>query len=197
MFLIQMTFIFTVLFFEKFNMAYKNDKVLNMCLFFTVLILHWQCLPEARNGIYMMKYALTRPEAFTHPVTVFFLGFVQLSAVWLTEICNVLKSIDQKKPQDVIVRFVGFSLILNVPKLMIGSLEQFDIQKSVSKLQLTKGRKEAVSEEGHSTRLPCAPILNFIYCVWKLFFNSLYFYFFPFVVIFIPLFQLTYLANVK
>lgn len=186
-----------MLFFEKFTLSYKNDKILNLCLFFTVLILHWQCLPEARNGIYMMKYALTEPGKFTHPVTVFCLGLIQLTAVWLTEICNLLKSIDQKSPQNVIVRFVGFALILNVPKLMIGSLEDFEIQKSVGKLVLNKGRKEAVSEDGFSSKLPGGPLFNFIYCVYKLFFKSLYFYFFPFVVIFIPLFQLTYLANVK
>ena len=58
MFMIQMTFIFTILFFEKFDITYKNNTPLNLCLFFTVLILHWQCLPEARNGINMMKYAL-------------------------------------------------------------------------------------------------------------------------------------------
>lgn len=41
MYMIQLTFIFTVLFFEKFNISYKNSTPLNFCLFFTVLILHW------------------------------------------------------------------------------------------------------------------------------------------------------------
>ena len=143
MFIIQMTFIWAVLFNDTYATGYKNDTILNLCLFFTVLILHWQCLPEARNGIYMMKYALCNPEEFTHPATVFIIGFLTVTAVWLTEICNLCKSLDQKKPTDVIVRFVGFALILNVPKLLVGSLESFDIKGSVGKLTLKKSRKAA------------------------------------------------------
>jgi len=75
-FIIQMTFIVTILVFEEFDTRYKNNTAVNLCLFFTVLILHWQCIPEARNGIYMMKYALCCPDEFTKPVAVFFLGLI-------------------------------------------------------------------------------------------------------------------------
>jgi hypothetical protein len=34
------------------------------------------CLPDARNGIYMMKYALCCPDEFDNPTTVFALGFM-------------------------------------------------------------------------------------------------------------------------
>lgn len=196
MFMIQMTFIFTVLFFEKFDITYKNSTPVNLCLFFTVLILHWQCLPEARNGIYMMKYALCNPDEFTQPVTVFFLGLIQVSAVWLTEVCNLLKSMDQKKPDQVIVRFVGFGLILNVPKLLIGSLESFDIKGSVGKLKLERSRKQVAADPATKARLPLSWLLNLIYCLYKWFFSSLYHYFFPFVVIFAPLLKLTYFSKV-
>ena len=198
MFMIQVTFIYTILFFESFSTSYKNDPILNSCLFFTVLILHWQCLPETRNGIYMMKYALTCPEEFTHPVTVFFIGWFQTTAVWLTEICNLLKSLDQKAPKDVIVRFVGFALILNVPKLMIGSLESFEIQKSVGKLTMKKGRKAAKADSGWSMKLPFGFLWTTIYWVYKRIYTGLYFYFFPFVIIFLPMVQLAVLhANIN
>jgi hypothetical protein len=74
-----------------------------------------------------MKYVLTNPGEFTHPTTAFFLGLIQLNGVFFTEICNLLKSLDQGSAKDVITRFVGFALILNVPKLIIGSLEEFSI----------------------------------------------------------------------
>lgn len=196
MFMIQMTFIFTVLLYEKFDITYKNSTPLNLCLFFTVLILHWQCLPEARNGIYMMKYALCYPDEFTQPATVFFLGFIQISAVWLTEVCNLLKSMDQKKPDQVIVRFVGFGLILNVPKLLIGSLESFAIKGSVGKLKLERSRKQMAQDPATKARLPFHWLLNLIYCLYKWFFSSLYHYFFPFVVIFAPMLKLTYFSKV-
>lgn len=76
MFMIQLTFICTILFYEKFKIGYKNSTPLNFCLFFTVLILHWQCLPSARTGIYMLKYVLCHPDEFTHPLAAFLLGLV-------------------------------------------------------------------------------------------------------------------------
>lgn len=194
--MIQLTFIFTVLFFEDFDISYKNNTPLNLCLFFTVLILHWQCLPEARNGIYMMKYALCYPDEFTAPVTVFFLGVIQISAVWLTETCNLLKSMDQKKPDQVIVRFVGFGLILNVPSLLIGSLESFDIKSSVGKLKLERSRKQMAHDPITKEKMPFSTLLNLVYCLCKWFFSSLYHYFFPFVVIFGPALKLTYMSKV-
>lgn len=106
----------------------------------------------------------------------------------------MLKSLDQAKPQDVITRFVGFALILNVPKLIIGSLEEFTIQKSVSKLVLKKSRKEAKSEEGISKNMPFHCLYTMIYWLYKRFFTAFYFYFFPFVIIFIPMIELTYLS---
>lgn len=194
--MIQMTFIFTVLFNEKFDISYKNNTPLNFCLFFTVLILHWQCLPEARNGIYMMKYALCNPDEFTAPVTVFFLGVLQITATWLTEICNLLKSMDQGAADKVIVRFVGFALILNVPKLLVDSMEGFDIKGSVGKLKLERSRKQMAHDPVAKEKLPCSALFNLTYCIYKWFFSSLYHYFFPFIVIFVPVLKLTYLSNV-
>ena len=129
-----MTFVFVIMFFESFNVTYKNSTPLNLCLFFTVLILHWFCLPDARSGIYMMKYALCYPDTFNFPVTVFFLGFLQMTLIWLCQICNLLKALDQKKPEQVIVRFAGFAVLLAVPKVLIPSIESFEVAKSVGKL---------------------------------------------------------------
>ena len=98
LFIIQMTFIVSLLCFDSFDLTFKNNAAVNLCLFFTVLILHWQCLPEARNGMYMMKYALCCPEEFNHQLAAFMLGLMQTAAIFLTEICNLMKSFDQKKP---------------------------------------------------------------------------------------------------
>jgi hypothetical protein len=127
MFIIQMTLIFSLLTFEKYNWGYKNNTALNLCLFFTVLILHWMCIPNARDSIYMMKYALCCPNEFTNPHAAFALGFMQFNGICLTEVCNLLKSLDQTSPQTVIAKFVGFSLILLIPKILVGSMESFEV----------------------------------------------------------------------
>jgi hypothetical protein len=43
--------------------------------------------------------------------------------------------------------------------------------------------------------MSCAGGLNLVYCVFKWFFISFYYYFFPMVVIFVPLAKITYLYN--
>jgi hypothetical protein len=160
------------------------------------------CLPDARNGIYMMKYALCCPDEFNQPATAFLLGFMQSTGLFLTEICNILKSLDQKKPQDVIVKFAGLGLILTVPKLIVPSMEDFVIQKAVGKLTLTRSRKDMIKNQDkyisvESQRLSCAWFFNVIYCIFKWFWHSFYFYFFPFVVVFLPLIKVTYLYKVN
>lgn len=59
--ILQSTFIATHIVYEKLDLTYNNNAALNLCLFFTSLILHWYCLPDARNGIYMMKYSICCP----------------------------------------------------------------------------------------------------------------------------------------
>lgn len=137
----QFTFIFTLLMNETFDLTYKNDTAVNFCQFFCVMILHWQCLPDVRNGIYMMKYALCCPEEFNQPMTAFLLGFIQFTAIVSTEICNLMRAYQNKKVQDVVVKFAAFATLVAVPKLLHASMETFDIQKCVGKLSLRKGRK--------------------------------------------------------
>jgi len=108
----------------------------------------------------------------------------------------LLKSMDQTKPDQVIVRFVGFALILNVPSLLIGSLETFDIKKDVGKLKLERSRKAMAQDQITKDKLPLSGLFHFIYCVFKWFFTSIYHYFFPFVVILVPVFNLTYFSKV-
>jgi len=197
LFVVQMTFIFSLLCLDSFDLTFKNNAAVNLCLFFTVLILHWQCLPEARNGMYMMKYALCCPGEFNHPIAAFALGFMQTAAIFLTEICNLMKSLDQKKPQDVIVRFVGFGLVLSVPKLLHPAMEGFEVPKAVGSLVLTKSRKGALATSTNKKEMASGWVLNLVYCCFKWFFVSFYYYFFPFVVIFAPLFKITYLYNLE
>lgn len=196
---IQLTFLYMILVYEDFGAyEYKDDTLINLCLFFTMLLLHWSSLPEARNGIYMMKHVLCHPDQYTHPFTAFCIGLLHICTCWLCEVLNLVKSLNHKKPKDVISKFVGFATVLAVPKIMISSMEQFEQQKCVKDpLKATKGRKMALSEPGYWMKLPIGAILHPIYWIFKRAFTGFYFYFFPFVVILIPMFKLTYLANVQ
>ena len=194
LFFIQMVFIVLILQTQTFDLTYHNDLAVNLCMFFTVLLLHWQCVPEARNGMYMMKYAVVCPEEFNHPIAAFILGLMNTVGILLTEMCNLMKAAEQKTPTNVINKFLGFSLMLSIPKLLHGSMEFFEVSKSVGKLTLKKSRKAMLAQQD---RPAIQWLLNFVYCIFKWFFISFYFYFFPFMVIFMQLVKITYMYKLQ
>lgn len=115
-----------------------------------------------------MKYVLFYPDKLSQPSTAFFLNFIHISAVWLIKSYNLLKSMDRKKPDQVIVRFVSFELISNLPKLLISSLESFSIKGPVGKLTLDRNRNYAAMESNIKAKLPFSLcLLNLVYCLYK------------------------------
>ena len=75
-FSIQMFFCFCVLTYGKIKFALYNNVALQFTLIFTTMLLHVGVVAAGRSGIYMMKYALCHPEAFTHPHIAFLMGFI-------------------------------------------------------------------------------------------------------------------------
>jgi hypothetical protein len=106
-----------------------------------------------------------------------------------------MKSIDMTKPEDVIVRYVGFGLILQSTKLLTASYEIFEGQKCfMGTLALKKNRRESFNQLTLGQKFTFG-LLHFVYTIIKYLFVSVYYYFFPFVVIYIPMIKLTYLVK--
>lgn len=93
---VQSFFIFCIFFISKVKVVVFNNTPLQVCLFFTTLLLHFACIPGTRSGLYMMRFAITHPEKFTHPKVAFFLGFVQFTTMILAEIINIAKGTERK-----------------------------------------------------------------------------------------------------
>jgi len=146
-------------------------------------MLHLGCLGMARGGLYMMKYTLCHPEHFTHPHIAFFMGLVQFTNLWFAEIINTMKATNRKTPGDLIASYVGFKIIQDLPTMYMGGVTS-PVKGTIGKVTATMGRK--VSNE----HMPYKGLFNVVYVLNKWFFNSVYFYFFTFVSIFIPLSKL-------
>lgn len=190
--IIQAMFIGLILSHDTFTVSFQNDTIVNFCTFFTLLLLHWTCLPAVKNGLNMMKYAISVPEEFTHPSTAFLLGFIQLASVWTIQTCCLLKCLNLGKAADVITRFVAFGGLISIPGALGSSIEDFAISKAVGALTLKKSRKYASSMKENKQLLPLGWLFNILYCVAKWFYVTLYYYFFPFSCIIIPTFKLAY-----
>lgn len=119
---IQCFFIFCILEHSGVKFELYNNVPLQFALIFTTLLLHVGQIDGARAGLYMMKYALCHPEKFTHPHLAFGLGFIQITTVFFTEFLNIAKASQRKNANELIVGYVGFATIMNVPKIYFGSL---------------------------------------------------------------------------
>jgi hypothetical protein len=89
----------------------------------------------------MMRYALTEPQAFTHPRMAFLLGLIQLVTMVLAELVNIMKGSERTKPQDLITSFIGFACIINIPTIYLSSIYEIPVKKAIGKVTMTKGRK--------------------------------------------------------
>lgn len=185
-FAVQMFFSFCVLFYSDIKFILREDVPLQLALIFCTLLLHLGCVPGAKSGIYMMKYSLCHPEAFSHAHIAFLLGFMQICSMWIAETINIMKASQRKTAQELITSYIGFKSIIDLPTIYLSSINNLPIKGKIGNVVCTKPRKQAerTPEEtmyGHS-------FFNMIYVACQLFFRTFYFYFFPFTVIFLPLY---------
>jgi len=122
---IQILFSYVIYAYAGFKTTVERSPELHITLFFTVLILHFTCMPVARDGLTMMKYALLHPDEFDHPISAFMLGFFNLSEMIVAEIVNITSSQTKKTVADAISSFIGFKLIIDLPSVYMGGLEDF------------------------------------------------------------------------
>lgn len=104
----------------------------------------------------------------------------------------MLKCLNLGKAADVITKFVAFGGLISIPGALGSSIEDFAISKAVGNLNLKKSRKWASSTLENKKMLPLGWLFNFLYCVAKWFYVTLYYYFFPFSCIIIPTIKLAY-----
>lgn len=178
---IQVFFVSGILIFSKISFKLYTSTPLQITLFFTTLLLHLGNLGAFRSGMYMMKYSLCHPEEFTHPRLAFMIGFLYMAILVFSEWVNIMKGTERKSPQELITGYIGFKVITELPKVYLGSISDLPIKGAIGKLTATKGRKDSKNEGKNPW------YLTFLYTSTKWFYHSFYFYFMPFMVIYLPL----------
>lgn len=161
---------------------YIRETPVNVSLFFTVLLLHLTCLPNARDGIAMMKYVVCHNDEFTHPATAFLLGLISFSTMLSGEIVNISASQNKKSVDAAIAGFIGFKLIIDLPKIYMDSMEDFAAKGLVGKLTLKRSRR---AED--RPKMQADWLFNSIFVAFNVFYKSVFFYFIPFATILYPM----------
>jgi hypothetical protein len=182
---IQFFFTYCIAYYGKVSFVLNNNTYVQLTLIFATLLVHFVCISGARSGIYMMKYVLCHPEEFVQPQIAFLLGFIQFTTVWVAEVINMMKASMNDKPLNLVVGAIGFKIIIDIPTMYYGSLNS-PIKKKVGKLKSRRPRKQ---EREADEKMTLHWLYNAFYVLNKWFFNSIFFYFFPFIVIFTPFFK--------
>ena len=86
--------------------------MIQLCIFFTNMILHFPCVAIVRNGIQIMKFVFFNSEEFSNPVEEFILGFLIMAANILREMKNAISSMSQSSITEIVSKFVGFKLMI-------------------------------------------------------------------------------------
>lgn len=146
-------------------------------MFFTCLILHFGSVMTIRNGVNMCMYVTYHSDNFESPSVAFFLGFMTIFANAFASTTNLLMALSQKNVINVITKFVGFKILIQIQDYYLRSRDQFKIKKAVSNDLLVVIDENKVTNKTHL----------YIYKFLRVIYTSLYFYFFPLLIIVVPM----------
>jgi len=113
-------------------------------------------------------------------------------SVVIAEAINIMKATQRKTAQELIMSYIGFKSIIDVPNIYYGSIGNLPIKGDVGKLTATQGRKDVRADH---EKMPGHGVANAFYVLFKWFYNSFYFYFFTFSVISLPFTQVLFVKE--
>lgn len=91
---------------------YVFDYQLNLCIFFTTMILHFGSIYTIRNGMQMCKYVVYHWEEFDNPIAAFLLGFLVANVNIFCAMANIMQSLSVKDVSTAIRKFVAFKILI-------------------------------------------------------------------------------------
>lgn len=110
---------------------YELDPTLNICLYFTSLILHFSTIYSIRNGIVMMKYVVYHSEEFQRPSAAFLLGLMTLLTNCFCGVTNLIYSLTLNDVNTVIAKFVAFKILVQLQDYYLRQRSSFEIRQAV------------------------------------------------------------------
>ena len=136
----------------------------------------------------MCKFALYHSEEFDHPQSAFLLGVLVVIVNCYCEFANLFQSLSFSSVDKIIGKFVGFKVLIQVHDYYNRSRANFRIRDAVSKFPLVikedqnnlffnsmDGPRNGKAKKDRA----CIIIMIYVYKSLRLFYTSIYFYFFP------------------
>jgi len=122
---------------EDDNFDDYNKWYLQMGYLLCNMLLHYQCIDSIRNGVYMMRQTYYNPNAFSHPLTGFFLGLTNVMLYTVIETMNMLSGLSTKSLDTMIAKFMAYSILLQIPVIYVNQKKMFNVKFDVADFYLT------------------------------------------------------------
>ena len=71
------------------EIQFQKEFSLNLCMFFTNLVMHFSCIATIRNGIDMCRHVVYHSHEFRNPKTAFMFGVCIVLTNWLCAFTNM------------------------------------------------------------------------------------------------------------
>lgn len=125
----------------------------------------------------------------THSEAGFFLGVMTIAVNFACQFSNMIGALTATTVPIVLSKFVAFKLLINVQDYYKRSRANFKIAKAVGNPIIIKEDNSKIYGMGKNDGTPKKILGMFffaIFAIMKFWYNNLYFYFFPFVVLYLP-----------
>jgi len=154
-----------------------------ICRFFLSLLLHFEHTEDVKQGTNMMLYLNTNPEEFSSTFFPFVIALLQAFGGLLAEAISLLMLSIRTTVGDCITSFIAFKVLSSIDNIYAESLTDFALEEAVEKPLIYKNdyKKIAFTDRSLSHKI--------IRIVWKsldLFCHTVYYYFIPLSINFIP-----------
>ena len=166
---------------EKFP---TGNTTLNASRFLCTLLLHMSIMPEIRTAISMLRFSVN--VAPTHNKDYqsinfqyqFWIAIFKFIGGFYTEYINLYKMCTACSVDNVVKDFIAFNVIVELDDIMVSMLS-VNLQESITQQQVEY--KTNYDKKFKPTEFQA--ISNSLYKMLKVFYEVVYFYFFPMIVI--------------
>lgn len=130
----------------------------------------------------MIKYLSNHSEDFDDVDAPFLIAMMKLTSSVLTEIINIFLICGQNTIMDCIMNFIALGIICEIDKHYASSLRNFKLAKSLDRPPVIKFHSKSFN---YSEKSIFVGLVRAFYKVAKTLYVSFYYYFFPFLSIYI------------
>jgi hypothetical protein len=154
--------------------------------FMAALLLHMELIEDVKQGLLMMDYLNTHPEKFKSHAIPFCVGFMQSIGGLVAEFVNIFMLATRTTAENCITFFVAFHVLVAIDNIYAEALVDFPLKKSLHEplKYETEARKISFRSRTFGMKL-----LRIFLILYDSFFKTVYYYFLPFLVNWVPYFK--------